>query len=322
MTLSTLQMANRVKSRLNSFNPRLAVVAFERAACLKKNANRISNSSPPYWMSEQIESDLAIFNQQDLQKRALDQFFETYDRVKNPWDLVRYKVKDNRLYQEAFGHYSRCVIPRLPILASALNRLCRHFRVPDVDFVISQADALDKEEHEIPIFVFAKNSSLSPKNILIPDFEALGLFHLDHYGEIRWEDGVEKAVFRGAMTGGYFNVDNFEKFPRSVAVRVSLDNPELIDARYTTLSQTSQPKEIATRYKEYFGKSLSVGQQLKYKYQLLIDGNTCAYSRALWQLFSGCVILKQNSENIQWYYRGIKPNIHYLPVSSELSDLR
>ncbi len=60
---------------------------------------------------------------------------------------------------------------------------------------------------------------------------------------------------------------------------------------------------------------------LKYKYQLLIDGNSCAYSRAYWQLFSNCAILKQSSPNLQWFYGLLKPYVHYIPLQNDLSDL-
>ncbi len=66
---------------------------------------------------------------------------------------------------------------------------------------------------------------------------------------------------------------------------------------------------------------MTVEQQIAYKYQLLIDGNTCAYTRAIWQLFSNCVIFKQESPAIQWFYRALIPYIHYIPLNPDLSDL-
>ena len=63
-------------------------------------------------------------------------------------------------------------------------------------------------------------------------------------------------------------------------------------------------------------------QQIQYKYQLLIDGNSCSYGRAFWQLFSNSVILKQDSDAIQWYYRALIPYVHYVPIKHDLEDLQ
>ena len=71
----------------------------------------------------------------------------------------------------------------------------------------------------------------------------------------------------------------------------------------------------------YLGNYCSVAEYIKYKYQILIDGNTTAWERAYWQLFSNSVIFKQNSNKIQWYYEGLKPWIHYIPIENDISDL-
>ena len=55
---------------------------------------------------------------------------------------------------------------------------------------------------------------------------------------------------------------------------------------------------------------------------MLIDGNTCAYSRAYWQFFSNCAIFKQNSDNIQWFYDLLQPYVHYIPLQQDMSDLK
>jgi hypothetical protein len=133
-------------------------------------------------------------------------------------------------------------------------------------------------------------------------------------------------VFRGAMTGRVegsyqFNQENFLLFPRSMCVTKSLQHPELIDARFSAITQTQQPEIISTVFQSYFAPPLNVREQLKYKYQILIDGNTCAYSRFFWQLFSDGLIIKQDSPDIQWFYKGVRPNVHFLPCKWDMSNL-
>ena len=87
------------------------------------------------------------------------------------------------------------------------------------------------------------------------------------------------------------------------------------------LCSVQTPDAVRRNYAEYFGRTMSISEQLQYKYQLLIDGNSCAYSRSYWQLFSNCVIFKQSSPDIQWFYGALQPYVHYIPLEQDLSDL-
>jgi hypothetical protein len=128
-------------------------------------------------------------------------------------------------------------------------------------------------------------------------------------------------MWRGAMTGGIFTPQNFLNYPRSKAITASLQFPLLINARFVGLVQCEDCAEIERLYPQYFAESMGIAPQIAYKYQLLIDGNSCAYSRAYWQLFSNCVTFKQESPAVQWYYADLKPYVHYIPLQNDLSDL-
>jgi len=136
-----------------------------------------------------------------------------------------------------------------------------------------------------------------------------------------WENETNKESITPPRMGGVFTVENFLQFPRTMAVTLSLQFPDLINARYTALSQCSECSDIHSHFQDYFDKYIPVSQHIAFKYQLLIDGNTTAYSRTYWQLFSNSVIFKQSSNATQWYYRAIKPYVHYIPVNSDLSNL-
>lgn len=127
--------------------------------------------------------------------------------------------------------------------------------------------------------------------------------------------------FLGEKQGYIFTEENFLTAPRSQAVTLSIQRPDLIDAKFSALSQCSHPDRILQRFNNYFSDPLPVQEHLQYKYQLLIDGNSCAYSRAYWQLFSNSLIFKQNSPHIQWFYKALTPYAHYIPVRSDFGDL-
>ena len=66
---------------------------------------------------------------------------------------------------------------------------------------------------------------------------------------------------------------------------------------------------------------MPIQEHIQFKYQILVDGNTCTFSRAYWQMLSNCVIFKQKSTHVQWYYKGLLPYVHYVPVKENSSDL-
>ncbi len=60
-----------------------------------------------------------------------------------------------------------------------------------------------------------------------------------------------------------------------------------------------------------------------YKYLLVIDGNSNAWSALFNNLLTGACVLKVNSPRNfrQWYSQDLKPWIHYIPIEADLSDL-
>lgn len=286
------------------------------------------NEPPPQWMLEQIHADLAPLSRSEITTEALDQFMHEYVQQGLSWIIVRYKIINNQVFE--FESSTPIDMSRRDILrarsvhvTNALKKITQLIPLPDVDFIVSMEDAFDREGLPISIFAFAKNRNIHSKVILIPDFEALsGNANImmevgqgnQHYP---WERKINRAIFRGSTTGGEFNCDNFLEFPRSKAVSLSLQYPQLVDARFAGY----YPPSLESCFPNYFSAGVSVLNQIRYKYQLLIDGNSCAYSRAYWQFFSNCVILKQDSNNIQWYYGAIQPYIHYIPVNSDMSNL-
>jgi len=281
---------------------------------------------PPQWMLDQIHEDLASVLPSEISSSALNRFMQQYEAGDQRWCLARIIIQQNHVFvhkcipndmcQEGFRKV------RLDWMLQGFIHLAQCVPLPNVDLIVCMLDSLDIAT-PIPLFVYAKNPHLAPNCILIPDCEALaGNEHFlngVYAGNQRypWPQKKELAVFRGSLTGGNYNINSFLQFPRSQAIAQSLQFPYLIDARFTYFPGW----EGFGRFRDFFSQGLSVEEQVAYKYQLLIDGNSCAYSRAYWQMFSNCVIFKQTSENIQWYYRALQPFVHYIPVHGDMSDL-
>jgi Glycosyl transferase family 90 len=285
-------------------------------------AHKIASDDAPEWMMRQIASDLSVFMPSGFTSRMLD---EVMHKNSKQGQLLRVSILDN--HASIIDQGSIHIPQRIEAMMKALKILSEIARLPDGDFIFSLEDAIDGVELDAPVLAFAKHTD-SEKVILIPDFEALSkqcaqLLDKVEQGieKFPWKKKVPKAFWRGATTGTTLCKDNFLSIPRSQAVKLSLEHPSLIDARFTHLVQCKDPEQVKQLFASYFSEPSSVTSHLKYKYQLLIDGNTCAYSRAYWQLFSNCAILKQTSPNIQWFYSLLKPYVHYIPLHNDLSDL-
>src|SRR5205807_1421300 len=99
-----------------------------------------------------------------------------------------------------------------------------------------------------------------------------------------------------------------------------------LDAKLTNIVQASSADE-AESMRTFVEKkgllSVQVPQIdfLRYRFQIDIDGNTNSWS-FLVKLLMGSCILKVVSSWRQWYYGGLRPWEHYVPVRNDLSDLK
>jgi hypothetical protein len=274
----------------------------------------------PSWVKQQINADLAAIKPSDLTSEKLDQAL-----IKGDWVLARYRIRNAHLESEyppaLQGH------PRGLMIENTLREILSVVSLPDLDCLICLGDSADGCDFPAPVLAFARNDLLHKPIILMPDFEALE-GNANFINEVRkgnarypWEKKLEQAIWRGAMTGQEFTAANFLEPPRSQLVALSLSHPEWLDARYIAVSQCTEPELVKSLFAPFFLASAQVRDHLAYKYQVLVDGNTCAYSRAYWQLFSRCLIFKHDSPHIQWYYRALKPNVHYIPVHPHFQNL-
>jgi hypothetical protein len=61
---------------------------------------------------------------------------------------------------------------------------------------------------------------------------------------------------------------------------------------------------------------------VNYKYVLDIDGNSATWDATAWKLNSGSVIFKTESIWRQWFYDDYLPNVHYIEIKEDFSDLQ
>ena len=103
-------------------------------------------------------------------------------------------------------------------------------------------------------------------------------------------------------------------------VRISKENPDVLDAKFTGYCQFNPTLEFF----DFFGQAaprVSHLDHIKYKYLVSVDGNSCTWFRMSWYLVTGSLLIKQDTDRFQWWYSAFKPFVHYVPVKEDLSDL-
>lgn len=278
---------------------------------------KIRENRPALWMQEQIEEDFAHCKPFDV--RELDRV------VRDDWLLARCRITNNHLEIKSNQGENK----RVTSFENSLRKLLLVAHLPDIDCMVCLNDSTEDEELSVPLLAFAKEGLQKKQVILIPDFEALegnaSMLDQVKWGRQNypWDKKIGAAFWRGAATGGIFTPQNFLYFPRSQLITLSQHYPQRIDARFVAISsqQCADPAAILDAFPHYFGYAHGIEEHLRYKYQILIDGNSCAFSRAYWQLFSNCLIFKQKSSHIQWYYRALNNEEHYISLNPDCSDL-
>ena len=64
-----------------------------------------------------------------------------------------------------------------------------------------------------------------------------------------------------------------------------------------------------------------IPEYLQYKYQINLDGTVAAY-RFPYLLGGDSLVLKQDSNYYEHFYKSLKPYEHYVPFKRDLSDLK
>ncbi|MCH9631585.1 MAG: hypothetical protein S4CHLAM37_16090 [Chlamydiia bacterium] len=288
---------------------------------------------PPKWMVEQIAKDLSAYKDSGISAESIDTAFQFFEN--DPFILkcsirnhsIKFEITTKKLtlkqYREILdpGYCKRYLTIRNILFYLTKKRL-----LPDLDFVISLRDGLQNSTPG-PVFTFAKNKNKASL-IAFPDFEII-----QGYGQLNkiirkasldfpYETKKDLAFWRGATTGGVYSPTNWMNFPRTSATLLSREYPDQIDAKFTFI--TDWIKELTSIFNEkgILSEKVSVYDHLRYKFLLDIDGHSCTYSRLYWLLLSNSVCLKQVTDNEQWYYGALKPYTHYIPLESDLSDLK
>ncbi|XP_039279066.1 protein O-glucosyltransferase 2 [Nilaparvata lugens] len=261
----------------------------------------------------QIEEDLKPFKDIDFNSFR-PEFVKKFDRPAS-MSVCNYVVLNNQLYRKCYGQH----VGFKMFMDAILLSLTRKVRLPDFEIFVNLGDWPLMKKGDTPIYpLFSWCGSHSTHDIVMPTYDitesslqAMGRVSLDMLsvqGNINkvWNDREAKAFWRGR--------DSSEE--RLKLIEISRQHPHLINASLTNffffhhLENQYGPKT----------KHISFFKFFDYKYQINLDGTVAAY-RFPYLLSGGSLILKQDSEYYEHFYRNLKPKQHYVAVKRDLSNL-
>jgi hypothetical protein len=169
--------------------------------------------------------------------------------------------------------------------------------------------------HELNEFCFTKNRSGNDhKSVLLkcPNQArhwAL-VYDTSRFNDIPFDKKADKLVWRGITTGQPSRTGN-----RFALVEKYFKKYSDIDVGFSGICQG---KDKYTRYKS---DAMSVTQQLKHKYILMVEGNDKA-SGLNWALASNSLVFMPKPTKFSWLMEdNLIPDVHYILVKDDFGDL-
>jgi hypothetical protein len=175
-----------------------------------------------------------------------------------------------------------------------------------------------------------------PRAILVPDpgFMTTRLYRpfrlLADSRPGHWHERRDTLLWRGAVSGpGHTTTDAMDMDDPSLKQRVrlclALRGLRDVDARLVVAGHdhTAQQTKTAIEAHGILGQAVPPSNWIDVKFTLDIDGHSNSWGNLYTRLLLGCCVLKVGSPGgfRQWYYDEFVPWTHYVPVSSDLSDL-
>eukprot|EP00794_Sanderia_malayensis_P006115 gene6115-6819_t len=265
---------------------------------------------------KQIERDLKLWKDKGgIEKRDFDEALARQSGV-------HYQIINHKLYRE-----NDCIFP-------ARCSGNEHFmleiikKLPDMEFIINTHDwpKVPYYQNLIPVLSFSKTPN--ENDILYPAWTfweggpavwpiyptGLGRWDIQietitkSAGEWPWNSKENKAFFRGSRTSD----------ERDPLVLLSRKHPDLADAQYTKNQAWKSDKDTLHAPP---AKEVPLKDHCKYKYLFNFRGVAASF-RFKHLFLCDSLVFHVGNEWVEFFYPALKPWLHYIPVSTDLSDAR
>lgn len=290
----------------------------------------------------------------NTKKKYLKQYKKYIPETKKWW--VNAYIINNELFENVWGQHS--LKEYYDMILETLNK---HI-VNDCFFIINKrdhpllhADLLEpypnmytknktpKIENKyqynnyIPILSPYTNKYYLDIPFIIPQDWQLAISDKSYYhieNNIKWEDKISTALFRGSGTGSMELEYNQRLQISKLDYEWKDTKPGLLDAGIVSWNSRDKidsklqinyiKPELMNKIGIYLKPRIPMNEQIRYKYILNIDGHSNP-NRTSYLLQMGCLILMVETYyvtgNISWYTDLLKPYEHYIPIKYDFSDL-
>ncbi|XP_053169093.1 protein O-glucosyltransferase 1 isoform X2 [Hemicordylus capensis] len=123
-----------------------------------------------------------------------------------------------------------------------------------------------------------------------------------------WKKKIPKVYFRGSRTSS----------ERDPLILLSRENPDLVDAEYTKNQAWKSEKDTLGKPP---AKEIPLVDHCKYKYLFNFRGVAASF-RFKHLFLCGSLVFHVGEDWQEFFYPQLKPWVHYVPVKSDLSDVR
>lgn len=115
----------------------------------------------------------------------------------------------------------------------------------------------------------------------------------------------------------------WQNLTRVKLVEMCRGQPDLCDAEVTAYAQLNeiQVQEMEAKFGNAHAFKTPPEEAGKYKYTIMVDGNSAPSSRAVEALRGNSLLMWQETPWFEPFYKGLRPYVHYVPLAEGLEDL-
>ena len=273
----------------------------------------------PIWMLKNIQNEFK--NHSSFTSEELDNHF-----LQSSDALVQYRIRDKKL---SF-RFNTDVIPLgihdyIILIYSLINT----FRdLADGDFLLDASDKVKINTSKYPILCYAKN--IASNYITIPDRFTISKKRekiMREIDNLNNQMGIGSKIKKAFWVGSYKEkiINDNDKTTNDIReklVKFSLDHPDLLWARFKNYKDLGHvPDDI--KHFDHIRFLRNKPYHIAFQFLYLLDDSSISGCLHKCQevLKTISIPIKLQGENIQWYFSGLKPFVHYIPCKADCSDL-
>ncbi len=182
----------------------------------------------------------------------------------------------------------------------------------------------------VPLLAFGRSVD-DTRTILMPDPSFLGangykqdMDNLAAIDTVPFEKKGRAIFWRGAASGTGMDYPSlWESCARGIlALKAKkLNRPEVLDAKITKIDHLSPEQQKNLTEHGVVGDYVPFEKFLQHAYLIDADGFHCAWRSYYLKLATKSVTVKMASNWEQWYFRDLRPWVHYAPLMADLTDV-